>query len=244
MHVKLLGQFRQGLLTLDGSQRYFRLEHRRVVAAGSSRHGRSCSRPYWPPSGTKSTYPAVQFSRATSEFYGSGVWHCPYCDGYEHRDQQVAVYGRGGAVSALALELTGWTSRLTVVSDGPCGLSAGQRQRLKNNGIEIREDRIIGLVGAEGRLTHIVFASDTRLDADAMFFPSRGQADLELARGLGVQTTRNGTIRTRGYGKTGVPGVFIAGDASRHVQLAVVAAGEGAAAAFAINTELLKQDLM
>src|SRR5690554_4232318 len=66
MHVKLLGQFRQGLLTLDGSQRYFRLEHRRVVAAGSSRHGRSCSRPYWPPSGTKSTYPAVQFSRATS----------------------------------------------------------------------------------------------------------------------------------------------------------------------------------
>src|SRR5690554_2697718 len=68
MHVKLLGQFRQGLLTLDGSQRYFRLEHRRVVAAGSSRHGRSCSRPYWPPSGTKSTYPAVQFSRATSEF--------------------------------------------------------------------------------------------------------------------------------------------------------------------------------
>ena len=177
------------------------------------------------------------------EFYGSSVWHCPYCDGYEHRDQQVAVYGRGGAVSALALELTGWTSRLTVVSDGPCGLSAGQRQRLKNNGIEIREDRIIGLVGAEGRLTHIVFASDTRLDADAMFFPSRGQADLELARGLGVQTTRNGTIRTRGYGKTGVPGVFIAGDASRHVQLAVVAAGEGAAAAFAI-TELLKQDLM
>src|SRR5690554_5924981 len=30
------------------------------------------------------------------EFYGSSVWHCPYCDGYEHRDQQVAVYGRGG----------------------------------------------------------------------------------------------------------------------------------------------------
>jgi thioredoxin reductase len=41
-----------------------------------------------------------------------------------------------------------------------------------------------------------------------------------------------------------VPGVFIAGDASRHVQLAIVAAGEGAAAAFAINTELLKQDLI
>lgn len=178
------------------------------------------------------------------DFYGRSVWHCPYCDGYEHRDQKVAVYGRGRTVSAMALELTGWTSRLTVVSDGPCGLSAGQRQRLKNNGIEVREDPIIGLAGTEGRLTHVVFASNERLAADTLFFHSEGEADVDLARSLGVQTTRNGAIRTGGYGKTRVPGVFIAGDASRHVQLAIVAAGEGAAAAFAINTELLKQDLI
>jgi pyruvate/2-oxoglutarate dehydrogenase complex dihydrolipoamide dehydrogenase (E3) component len=50
-------------------------------------------------------------------------------------------------------------------------------------------------------------------------------------------------VRTGGYGKTGVPGVFVAGDASRHVQFAIVAAGEGAAAAFAINSELLKEDI-
>ena len=176
-------------------------------------------------------------------FYGRSVWHCPYCDGYEHRDQKVAVYGRGRTALALALELTGWTSRLVIVSDGPCGLSAGQRRRMKNNGIEVREDPIIGLAGTDGLLTHVVFASDERLAADALFFHSDGEADVELARSLGVQTTRNGAIRTGGYGKTCVPGVFIAGDASRHVQLAIIAAGEGAAAAFAINTELLKEDL-
>lgn len=63
MHVKVLGQ---GLFYLHGNQRHFRLKRRGVVAAESSRHARSCSRPYWPPSGTKSTYADVKFTRATS----------------------------------------------------------------------------------------------------------------------------------------------------------------------------------
>lgn len=122
-------------------------------------------------------------------------------------------------------------------------MTAGQRRRLKNNGIEIREDSIAGLAGSDGVLTHVIFASGEELAADALFFYSEGEADAKLARSLGVQTTPNGAIRTNGYGKTHVPGVFISGDASRHVQLAIVAAGEGAAAAFDINTELLKEDL-
>jgi thioredoxin reductase len=50
-------------------------------------------------------------------------------------------------------------------------------------------------------------------------------------------------MRTGEHEETNVPGLFVAGDASRRVQLAIVAAAEGAEAAFAINTELLKEDL-
>lgn len=176
-------------------------------------------------------------------FYGRSVWHCPYCDGYEHRDQQVAVHGRDGKALALALELTGWTSRLVIVSDGPPNLGAAQRRLLETHEIALREEPIAHLEGAEGQLEHIVFASGARLAADALFFHSEGYADVELVSSLGVSVRRNGSVRTGSYGKTGVSGVFIAGDASRHVQLAIIAAGEGAAAAFAINTELLKQDV-
>jgi hypothetical protein len=66
VHIELLSQFGRRLLALDGNQGHLRLKCRRVIAAGSSRHGCSCSRPYWPPSGRKSTYPAVQIFRATS----------------------------------------------------------------------------------------------------------------------------------------------------------------------------------
>ncbi len=55
--------------------------------------------------------------------------------------------------------------------------------------------------------------------------------------------TRQGSIETTSYEQTAIPGLYVAGDASRHVQLSVVAAAEGAMAAFAIDTELLKESL-
>ena len=65
----------------------------------------------------------------------------------------------------------------------------------------------------------------------------------DLATGLGCILTKKGVIETEAYERTAVPGLYVAGDASRHVQLSIVAAAEGAEAAFAINTELFRDDL-
>ncbi|WP_197282467.1 NAD(P)/FAD-dependent oxidoreductase [Bosea thiooxidans] len=83
-------------------------------------------------------------------FYGRGVFHCPYCDGYEQRDKVIAVYGRSKKTLALALELTGWTSRLCLVSDGAGQLRPAQRRRLAASGIALREERITALKGRGG----------------------------------------------------------------------------------------------
>jgi thioredoxin reductase len=60
---------------------------------------------------------------------------------------------------------------------------------------------------------------------------------------LGCEFNEKGTVRTGKYETTHLPGLFVAGDASRAVQWVVVAAAEGAEAAFAINSDLLKEDL-
>ena len=87
------------------------------------------------------------------DFYGRSVHHCPYCDGWGWRDQPIAAYGRGDEKGGgLALELTLWSQDLVLCTDGPSELSVDYRQRLAHRRIEVREERIAGLEGAEGML--------------------------------------------------------------------------------------------
>jgi thioredoxin reductase len=76
-----------------------------------------------------------------------------------------------------------------------------------------------------------------------MFFSMGNEQHCNLAETLGCKFTEDGAVDTGEYEITNVPGVYVAGDASKLVQLAIVAAAEGAKAAFAINQELLKEDL-
>jgi thioredoxin reductase len=176
------------------------------------------------------------------EFYGLGVFHCPYCDGWEVRDQPLAVYGRGARGLGLALELTGWSRDVVLCTDGPSELEADDRSKLTRNGIVLRDDRIARLDGT-GALERVVFETGETLARRAVFFTTGQTQQSELARTLGCEINEKGTVRTGKYETTHLKGLYVAGDASRAVQWVVVAASEGAEAAFAINTDLLKEDL-
>ena len=177
------------------------------------------------------------------QLYGRSVFHCPYCDGWEVRDQPLAVYGRGERGYGLSLELTGWSRDLVLVTDGPSEINENHRERLSQNGISIREDRVVRLEGADGILRRIVFAQGEPLDRRAMFFTTGQSQRSALAVGLGCEFNDKGTVRTGQYETTHLRGLFVAGDASRAVQWVVVAASEGAEAAFAINSDLIKENL-
>jgi thioredoxin reductase len=177
------------------------------------------------------------------ELYGKSVFHCPYCDGWEVRDQSIAIYGRGEKAHGLALELTIWSRDLVLCTNGPCELRDKQRERLERNGIALREDPIVRLEGDDGILRYIVFENGERLPRRAMFFTEGQFQHSHLCTTLGCEFNDKGTVRTGKYESTHLPGLFVCGDASRRVQWVIVAAAEGAEAAFAINTDLLKDDL-
>src|SRR3954463_5629140 len=177
------------------------------------------------------------------EFYGISVFHCPYCDGWEVRDRPLAVYGRGARGLGLSLELTGWSRDLVLCTDGPSELPPDDLARLKRNGIAVREDRVVRLEGGD-RLERIVFASGDPLPCAAVFFTTGQTQQSTLAHRLGCEINEKGTVRTGKYEATHLSGLYVAGDASRAVQWVVVAAAEGAEAAFAINSDLLKEDLL
>jgi thioredoxin reductase len=87
-----------------------------------------------------------------------------------------------------------------------------------------------------------MFADGERIARRALFFdtPSRGQS--RLAESLGCRYGRDGGVLAGKYEATNVPGVFVAGNILRDVQLSIVAAAEGARAAFGINLALTRED--
>lgn len=177
------------------------------------------------------------------ELYGRGVFHCPYCDGWEFRDQPLAVYGRGARGFGLSLELTGWSRDIVLCTDGASEIEPDDLARLTRNGIAVREDRVARLEGDQS-VERIVFENGDALARRAVFFTTGQTQQSELARLLGCEINDKGTVRTGKYETTHLTGLYVAGDASRAVQWVVVAAAEGAEAAFAINTDLLKEDLL
>jgi thioredoxin reductase len=176
-------------------------------------------------------------------FYGQSVFHCPYCDGWEMRDQPLAVYGSGEHGSGLALELTLWSRDLVLCTDGPSQLSEAKLQRLAHHKIQVNENRIERLRGNAGVLEHIEFRNGESLARRGMFFSTGQRQASGLPKKLGCEFTEQGCVWTGEYEKTSVPGLYAAGDASRLVQFVIVAAAEGAQAAVAINKELLEEDL-
>jgi thioredoxin reductase len=177
-----------------------------------------------------------------SEVYGRDAWHCPYCDGFENAGHALAIYGQGMLGVRLALELRGWSHDLTLCTNG-VPLTARERRHLAPLGIALREEALSGLEIAEGRLRGMRFADGGILRVEGLFLalPTRQRSD--LGQRLGCQLTKTGSLRADKHGATEVPGLFVAGDASPGLQMAIVAAAQGSMAAFTLNNDLLRQDL-
>ncbi|MEP6714207.1 MAG: NAD(P)/FAD-dependent oxidoreductase [Terriglobia bacterium] len=173
------------------------------------------------------------------DFYGVSVHHCPYCDGWEHRDGRVAVYSKK---PGLAFSMTTWSRDVVWLSDGPVRISITDREALKRRGILWRKDKIIRLEGAGKRLQRVIFENGGPLERDALFFSTGQHQTCDLALGFGCILNNKGTVDTDRWEMSGVPGLYVAGDASRDVQMVIVAAAEGVKAAFAINMSLQKED--
>src|ERR1700712_1236386 len=96
-------------------------------------------------------------------FYGVSVHHCPYCDGWEHRDGRVAVYSKK---PGLAFSLLTWSQDIVWLSDGNVRMSNTDRDALKRRRIVWRKDKVARLEGAEGRLGRVVFEKGDAIDRD------------------------------------------------------------------------------
>jgi thioredoxin reductase len=201
-------------------------------------HAKSMARKLLLATGVMDELPNIPGFKA---LYGISTHHCPYCDGWEHADQQLAAYGRDDAAAKLAITLLGWSKNVTCCTDG-VELSGGSIKRLRQYGVGYRPENIKELSGTNGMLNAIIFNEGEHLPSDALFFSAAQGQRSPLPQKFGCKCDEEGLVVLKGKQGSGVRGLFLSGDADGDVQFAIVAAAEGAIAATAINSELEEED--
>ena len=186
------------------------------------------------------------------ELWGRGVYHCPYCHGWEVRDRPLAVLNPGEGAAERAAFIRNWSRDLVLLTDGPANLGEEGRRALRALDISLREERISHLegdpVGAAGGLRRIHFEDGSSLEREGLFYVPPQHQGSELAQMLGCEIgpmgqAPSGVKSDPTTRETSVAGVYVAGDAGNAVQSALLAAASGANAAFFVNHALVAEEV-
>lgn len=179
-----------------------------------------------------------------TEHWGRSVFHCPFCHGWEARDQALAVLADGDRAVHMALMLRGWTDDVVVVTNGPSGLDDDQYRALADAGVQVDERKIVEFASRDGALASIVFADGDELKREGALVASALRQRTDLVAQLGVRTAPPGPVVVDAlvvdqFGRTSVPGVFAAGDVCAQMPQVASAIAAGSAVAAGIVQSLL-----
>lgn len=181
--------------------------------------------------------------------WGRDVLHCPYCHGWETRDQRIGVLATGPMAAHQAQLWRQLTTQVTMLlheTGAPEDADA-----LAARGIELVDEVVVALEVAEDRLTGVRPASGRVVPLDALVVAPRFTARAELLAPLGlkpVDMEMNGHvigsyIPADANGATTVPGVWVAGNITDLRAQVIVAAGAGLNAGAAINADLVAEEV-
>jgi thioredoxin reductase len=176
-----------------------------------------------------------------AERWGRDLLHCPYCHGYEVRDQPLGVLGGMPDAVQQALLVRQWSPDVTLFPH-TYALTAEQREQLTARGIRIVEGTVTRLVVDNDRLRGVELGS-TVISCTAVFVRPRFVPNSDLLTGLGCEVDENGWVVRDPTGRTTVAGVWVAGNAADSRAHVITAAGEGSAAAIALNADLVDEDV-
>ncbi|MCV7281438.1 NAD(P)/FAD-dependent oxidoreductase [Mycolicibacterium flavescens] len=182
-----------------------------------------------------------------AELWGGSVFHCPFCHGWEVRDQPLGVLADGERAVHMALLLRCWSDDVIVLTCGADDFDDAQLGRLAAAGVGIEPKVVRELAGDGGRLEAVVFDDGSRLPRTGLLVATTLHQRSPLASRLGVAAgdptpVAQDPVTVDAMYQTNVPGVFAAGDLSAMMPqvAAAVAAGSGAAAA--VMQSLLTED--
>ncbi|WP_378731351.1 NAD(P)/FAD-dependent oxidoreductase [Nocardia brasiliensis] len=179
--------------------------------------------------------------------WGRDVVHCPYCHGWEIRDQAIGVLATGPMAVHQALLFRQWSPDVTLFPHTMPAPTGEDAEKLAARGItvvpgevaalEVADDRLVGLRMSDGRVVaRQALAVVARMTARAGFLAPLGLRPVEHPSGMGQHIPAEVT------GRTEVPGVWVAGNITDLFAQVGSAAATGAFAAAQLNADLITED--
>ncbi|HYY67008.1 MAG TPA: NAD(P)/FAD-dependent oxidoreductase [Nitrososphaeraceae archaeon] len=181
-----------------------------------------------------------------SDYYGRSLFHCPYCDGWELRDKPlVVIIGEQVQGFHFIQTIYNWSKDLVVCTNGTVFQNTEQKHLLQRKGIKIIENKIKNFVGENGQMEKILFENGKSVSRKGGFVMPQLVQSSDFGKQLGCQYNSLGGIAIDSFGRTNIPGVYAAGDASviAPAQL-IIAAAEGVRAAAGVNTDLTQKEFL
>ena len=178
-----------------------------------------------------------------AECWGRSVLHCPYCHGYEVKNEPLGVMINGDHAREYAVIIRHWSKNITLFTNGPATFDETQRRTLQNLGVPLVETPLVSIEHQNGMMTAVHFQDGSRVALSALFAPVTTRQHSDLAEQLGCDLTPTGLLVASAFGETNVPGVFAAGDNSSPMRQLVVASAAGSTAGAFLNRELVNESI-
>lgn len=176
------------------------------------------------------------------ERWGRDVLHCPYCHGYEVRDQPLGILGGSPEAVAHALLIRQWSADVMLFPDTGTP-TAQQTELLEARGVAVAPGHVARLVIEDDRLRGVQLRDGALIPRSAVFVRPVLVPNSGLLTSLRCETDEQGWVRHDAGGRTSTPRVYVAGNAADPRAQVITAAGQGSAAAIALNADLVDADI-
>ena len=188
--------------------------------------------------GVKDLMPAIP---GFAECWGITVIHCPYCHGYEVKQEKTGIMSNGDMGFDFSKLVANLTKDLTLFTNGKSTLSLEQQEKLQQHNIAVVETEIVGFEHNNGQLKQVLLKDGSIMPLKAMYAKIPFVQHCDIPVQLGCAVTEQGYLSVDMLGRTSVPGVYAAGDSTAMMRAVSLAVAGGGMAGAGINKELVEE---
>jgi len=174
-----------------------------------------------------------------SACWGISALHCPYCHGYEVRNERTGIIGNGEQAFELARLISNWTEDLTLFTNGISTLTSQQELELQHHRIRIVKKEIEYLDHSSGFVQNIVFKDQSKEPVKAIYLRPPFEQHSDIPEMMGCELTEDRYLKIDAFQETTVPGVYAVGDNASRLRTVANAVSMGTAAGIIVSRKMI-----